>query len=207
MTDVELFEYCKAKGESLLASGIEFYEQKKYEAYQQMEIGKIEYCGFSDLHRGFYCPSPVYDIIVGNTRRGRLIAKPKANSKISHKYHYGLDGKLLYDVKSGDATEYLVTDGATRRGYTIYFEKLWYIAEETFENGRIVEYLHCCLANPYSDIRCGSSHYEAYTYNDGKISVCDQSFLNFPNNYIWRERYSLHYRGDRIVDFSRIKKE
>lgn len=40
------------------------------------EIIKVEYTkGGETIHRGFYCPSLVKDLIVGNLKRGKLLKK------------------------------------------------------------------------------------------------------------------------------------
>lgn len=42
--------------------------------------------GGGTLHRGFYCPSPVRDIIVGGCDRGRLVRKPRSDLPVDYVY-------------------------------------------------------------------------------------------------------------------------
>lgn len=44
--------------------------------------------GGETLHRGYYCPSPVYDLIVGNANRGRLL---KRRPVVNYDYIYYLN--------------------------------------------------------------------------------------------------------------------
>ena len=43
----------------------------------------------SSLHRGYFCPNPIADIICGNVNRGVLLKNvASAKSKITHKYKF-----------------------------------------------------------------------------------------------------------------------
>lgn len=42
------------------------------------------------LHRGWYCPSPVYDMVIGSADRGRLLKNP-SRCKTPPDFAYGLD--------------------------------------------------------------------------------------------------------------------
>ena len=44
--------------------------------------------GGESMHRGYYCPSPVYDLLVGNVNRGRLLKRRPA---VSYDYIYYLN--------------------------------------------------------------------------------------------------------------------
>ena len=46
------------------------------------DVVRTEYArGGETIHRGYYCPSPVYDIIVGGASRGRLLKDMKRVKK------------------------------------------------------------------------------------------------------------------------------
>ena len=48
------------------------------------------------LHRGYYCPSPVKDIVMGNCNRGKMIKHPiKFEQKMMYEYGFCDDQLLL----------------------------------------------------------------------------------------------------------------
>lgn len=44
------------------------------------------------LHRGFYCPSPVLDIVIGDCKRGKLIKNPRKTPDFE--YWFDADNKV-----------------------------------------------------------------------------------------------------------------
>ena len=72
------------------------YRDSFEELNQTMEVTGLtqEYGrGGCTLHRGFYCPSPVEDIIVGGCDRGRLVHKLRSN--LSQDYVFLKEGDKL----------------------------------------------------------------------------------------------------------------
>ena len=137
-----------------------------------------EYASGSTLHRGFYCPSPTYDIIVGNTKRGKLLKRLTAVSKPSHEYGFDADNKLLYCkwlFKEQPAyTEYLVYEEHCI--YGIAFSKdgdLAYLTEETWEDGRLTGYSHCMFLPLNGAPYCREISQEHYEYDTEGLSACD----------------------------------
>ena len=57
---------------------------------------RFEYAAAGDIHRGFYCPSPVLDIVIGNVHRGRILKRVTARSKISHRFGFDAGNTLVY---------------------------------------------------------------------------------------------------------------
>ena len=51
--------------------------------------------GGETLDRGFYFPNPVFDIVIGNSNRGKLLKRITKKSKISFSYGYDISGKLI----------------------------------------------------------------------------------------------------------------
>ena len=57
---------------------------------------RIEYAsGGECLHRGYYCPSPLLDRLVGGCNRGNKLLKPRANSRYYYKYYYDGQNRLI----------------------------------------------------------------------------------------------------------------
>lgn len=70
---------------------IEGLIRQTYEQVSRQEFAS----GGNSLHRGYYCPSPVQDIIIGNCKRGKLLKKNQKNSKLSYKYCYDREDRLI----------------------------------------------------------------------------------------------------------------
>ena len=85
------------------------------------QVHTVEYCFGSELHRGWYCPSIVCDLVVGGCSRGRLVKKPRSD-KYSFKYYFNSDNKLVivdrFCREMLNSSEYLIYEGDIVRGYT-----------------------------------------------------------------------------------------
>ena len=81
---------------------MDYMEQRLFELYDKYlyrydelrekalaETRYTEYAkGGKTFHRGYYCPSPVQDLIVGNANRGRLLKRRPA---VNYDYIYYLN--------------------------------------------------------------------------------------------------------------------
>lgn len=125
----------------------------EFEEQYHAETVRKEFASGSSLHRGFYCPSPVFDIVVGNAKRGKLLKKVTARSKPSHEYDFDAEGRLLrcrtrsHSDGSIVSTEYLVYESDMRYGLCFDAQnRLLNISEEAYHDGRLVHYyLAFCL--------------------------------------------------------------
>ena len=76
------------------------------------------------IYRGYYNPSLTADIVIGNNKRGKLLKRPTAKSKIT--YEYGFDSsdrivKVITHTEFEDLLEFFVyEDGAV---YGIGYDK------------------------------------------------------------------------------------
>lgn len=129
-----------------------------------------EYASGSSLHRGFYCPSPVFDVVVGNTRRGKILKRITSRSNPSHEYGFDENGRLLWcrNLHKGmpGQAEYLVYEGNTVYGIALAPDgSLRSISEETYENGRIKAYLFASLLSFGGEFSCSNLDCELYGYD------------------------------------------
>ena len=132
----------------------------------------------SHLHRGFYCPSPIYDIIVGNAHRGKLLKRPTSRSKPTHEYGLDSENRLLWCNFCPDgavpATEYLVYKNNTVYGIT--FDACNHphtITEEIYENGCIKRYLLGLFFPSGGSCRCTEVTCECYDYDKEGLRGCE----------------------------------
>lgn len=125
--------------------------------------------GGETLHRGYYCPSMVYDIIIGGANRGKLLKRFKKPPT----YSYGFDGNgNLVAAKNNDtkAEEVITRHGETEVGIT--FEGLAEngvscISLAEYRSGKIYSYV-CCNCDIYAQT-VSSVYGEVYEYRHGVL--------------------------------------
>lgn len=114
------------------------------------------------FHRGYFCPSPVEDLVIGNAHRGKLIKE--INQKVTHIYSYDVFGRLVEIETTGsiidkeyiwydDNVQYsVIISGVNRNASLISTSRCIYdndklikyefttVLLETLENGDVVDY-------------------------------------------------------------------
>lgn len=107
-------------------------------------------------HRGFYCPNPVYELIIGNSRRGKILKRPSATSKPVYEYGFDACDQLLWaHNREQNNTEYLIYEGNTVCGITVDKNGTpSTFTEETYENGRITVFYIAHFYPFSSDFSC-----------------------------------------------------
>lgn len=102
---------------SELESKCNYYASRFYELEEQaqQDTAQILYGSSGNLHRGYFCPSLVEDLLIGGVKRGRLIKKPDPDADEYFRYFLNHAGQLIkvesYAFKKLNHTEYLVYDG------------------------------------------------------------------------------------------------
>ncbi len=74
------------------------YGSAYVDLYQQgrEQVSRWEYSrGGEVLHRGYYCPSPIFDIVVGNASRGHLLKRVSKSKAPDFTYGFSKDGRLV----------------------------------------------------------------------------------------------------------------
>lgn len=206
---VELYNRCETLIKNLISRGIKFQEAGNDVKYRELEVEKTETCTGSDLHRGFYCPSPVFDLLLGNTNRGRILLKPNRRTRDFHKYFFGKNMELLY-IEQPFQTEYLVRDQDFRYGFTFDEHGLCSVAMETFQDGRLLEFI-CANISPFhlkEGILIGDIFYEAYTYDNIKLLTCSQHSMMLGHPCVgMHEKYQFCYDEDKINGFWFVRED
>lgn len=150
---------------------------------------RTEYASGSTLHRGFYCPSPVYDLIVGNTHRGKILKRITKASKPSHEYGFDANGRLLY-CKSfymgcHACTEYLVYNESTVYGLNVDRDgRVSTITEETYAQGKLQQFLRCLCLPTKDGFCCQEIDCESYEYDSEGLYRCTRSHFSPPSKDI-----------------------
>ena len=166
------------------------------------------------LHRGYFCPSLVQDLILGNANRGRILNNP--STKISTKpytYKFGFDAK--------NKLTYIEND--------MYFEFINYKSQleigvqvdKTMEintlsicsyNGKQLGDYVFCLCNPFDDSILQITK-EQYTYNEdellvdmflwcSKVKQHSQIVFSVENGYLTSYTVRELDENDRLIGYS-----
>ena len=159
---------------------------KQYESLLQTLKNELEpkvvaeeyAAGGEVLHRGFYCPSPIVDIVIGGANRGRLLNRMTQKSKPTYKYKFDAKAELLlvealrYDIDAV-ATEVIVRGNGKEYGITWQNSKgecqPERISECTFHDGRMDTYIdgvYCAYEE-----RLLSFRKEEYFYSDMGLHI------------------------------------
>ena len=137
----------------------------------QKNTVRTEWAVGSTLHRGFYCPSPVYDLLVGNVKRGVIRKNGIPVENRSHVYGFDEAGRLLwckslYNAKAA-YTEYLTYCDSRIFGVTVSEQgEVMSLTEEVYAEGRIVSYLYGLCLNPEGTVKIAELSCEYYTYDE-----------------------------------------
>jgi hypothetical protein len=168
---------------------IELYKQyhscfeklaKKYKGKFELEFEKAnrtvvreELSSGSDMTLGYYGPSPVEDLLIGNVHRGKILKRVTKRSKPDTKYGFSEDGKMAVFINR-PFEEY----AADIRGFVLYennvvtyvsFQKFedeaepeWIAQVEYDEQRRIIRY----TLGLFIGFHCSEIQQEIYTYSD-----------------------------------------
>lgn len=185
-----------------------------------------EYCSQSKcLHRGFYCPSPIIDIIVGGSKRGKLIKKTIKSSKDYYEYIFNESHKLILSKQfmSGDfdfspyITEFVIYENNIEYGLSFHngWNEITYISKSVYINNLIQSYSAANYSTAISEEKM-DLHYEEYKYENELLTDSTVYFNISPlmNLYDKNEilfRYNVHgemveytieseYQGNPVVN-------
>ena len=162
-----------------------YVRKEKLQAQCDAATVRKEYASGSTLHRGFYCPSPTYDIIVGNTKRGKLLTRLTVISRPSHEYGFDANGRLLYCKRFYRGhpfyTEYLVYNESTVHGITVDRDgRISTITEETYARGKLQQFLHGLCLPTKDGFCCREIDCESYEYDSKGLRSCMRHHLIIP---------------------------
>ena len=162
-------------------------------------------------HHGVYCPSPIFDLLVGNARRGRLLKRPTILSKPTHEYGFDANGRLLWCKDPQRQTiEYLVYENDRIYGLILSREnKLGTLTEEVYENGKLVTYNIAQFLFNICD--CNELYTECYQHDSlGLCAAQVHQFMaplsyaaKFGDSDTWAATKKAHYFCQARLQFER----
>lgn len=130
--------------------------------------------GGNYLHRGFYCPSPIEDIVIGNIKRGRLT---KNCEKKDFEYYFDtsdilIGTKIINEYNNGE-TEYITATNGIELGIVFDdFSGLRGVSRCIYNNNKICKY-------EYADILSNDLTTEIYTYDKTNCLSSVEKYFNF----------------------------
>ena len=164
-----------------MASFARSEEKNLTEVLSQAEqnVTRIEYGrGGEMMHRGYYCPSKVSDICIGNIKRGRILKKLATNSKPSYLYGFNSKNKLILVTRVhevGNTYEVIRRQGNIELGI-IFSQSLDIeaISKCVFDDGRLQSYTFYHYA--FYNSRVSGFDKEVYEYSDDSLLVDVKNF-------------------------------
>lgn len=132
----------------------------------------------SDLHRGYYCPSLTYDIVVGNVKRGKLLKRLSPKSKRYYIYGFDDSNRMLWCKEFSNkvlvSVEYLVYVEDYRYGFKFStHHPLFAVTQEKIQNGRIQNYLYGHGFRDGTELVWVEWQEENYAYDEIGLKTCD----------------------------------
>lgn len=196
----------------LIDIGIDLYNRLQHiesNALCFTSIIENEVGGYSNLHRGFYCPSPVFDLVIGNVRRGRILKRPNKSSKFTHRFGFSETGDLLFceTILNGNVvfTEYIIYQCNSIYGITVTSDyTLAKVSEECYHDGKLLHYSFADILPEQEGIVCFNYHKELYTYDSIGLKSCVwKSFMPYTKTFE-EELYVFEREEGFLVSYTAI---
>ena len=178
-------------------------------------VVRTEYSkGREVIHRGFYCPSPVQDRVIGNNKRGKLL---KRAPKSGYTYCYGFDADdRLILVTQTTELDFSIKELLLYEGNTVISVEYEYplgkleivsISRCDYEKGKLMVY-ECAHVNCSSDkllANVGEILTEEYEYNGDMLSTCNMTkwSCGLGVTFNSRDKYVFNYdENGEIVSYT-----
>lgn len=193
------------------------YGDKCQLLYEELSSNVVDFkysTGGEVLHRGYYCPSPILDIVIGNGKRGKLIQRLTAKSKPTYRYGFDSQNELIViNILHLDESEIIIQQGEKKTG--IWFSRDFDITGLSmciYDNNKISSYVFCHyypFENRIVDYRKEEYMYSAVgldrvdtfnLHNDKKAPILQHEQYCFQHdNEGYLSKYTVkQYKGESI---------
>lgn len=178
----EEFSSMESRAERLLRVALQFNNSEEKERFGSTHVVREEFGRSEDffLKRGYYCPSPVRDLIVVNCKRGKLLKRASSGSRVTHRYLHGEQGLMIVEeIADGKCfqREYLLREAQKIIGISIRGAgHIHEVVEELFADGKITEYFHAVFEEIYGssgEYRTTRTELEQYFYDEQGLVRCN----------------------------------
>lgn len=196
-------DWCKCECERIEKIA-EIYSNSYRDLYEKAKrnVIRTEYgLGGELLHRGYYCPSIIFDIIVGNAKRGRIVKKmPKKNPELV--YGFDTEGRII-TVDKESSKEFIITEEMHELGITFSeIGGICCVSECIYDSvGRIKNYGNYLYHS--FEKRVVGFHKEEYKYEEDKMIVGWYQFSDDEKNssVLIRERYIFEVENTYLKNY------
>lgn len=174
------------------------------------KIAEIQYArGCLLPHRGYFCPSLIQDIVIGNARRGRLIRHPRKASIPEYTYGFDLAGKLIC-VETEFNFEWIFYEANRRQVGLTFFKRNASIDDVSVcqydDQGRLLSYLY-----GYSYTLNGTPmaiRSEQYQYDADQMNVTISDYFQSGKNFMAKQRgYCFTLENGVLKSYHSLPKE
>lgn len=217
--DKDFYIQQKEKARQLLQIGEHFISSGGVLSHRSLIRGREELGSRSKhLHRGVYCPSPVLDILITNSKRGRILVKPSERSHITNRYVYDTEDRLLYiDSYIDDrmiSSEYLLYQNNIVYGVTVGMNgRLMSVTEEEYAGGKLQSYIWAFYSGEELNLNCNQMDCEKYYYDDKGLLDWDYYQIYFswekeaPSGFIKHKRYRFTREEGYLKSFTLVNND
>lgn len=200
----------------LLIMGENFVKGEGVRSYRSIPCGKEELGSKSKyLHRGVYCPSPVLDILITNAKRGSILVRPNSKSRITNRYVYDIDDRLIYIDNYIDgkmvSSEYILYRDGDIYGITIGTSGILIcISKEHYTNKRLESYLCAFYSRESQNFGCHHMDYEKYDYDEQGLLDWDYYQIYYgwekvaPSGFVKHTRYRFARKDGCLSSFTQV---
>lgn len=219
LEDKNFYYQYKGKTHELLKIGESFVMSQGVVSHRSIIRGKEELGTNSrNLHRGVYCPSPVLDILITNSKRGKILIRPTEKSNITNRYVYDTSDKLIFiDNFIDDKTvssEYLIYHDNIIYGITIGMSgRLISVSEEQYSKDRIESYICAFYSGEEHQMCCHQMDCEKYYYD--KYGLMDWDYYQIyygwekvaPSGFIKHNRFRFERENGWLKSFTLVNND
>ena len=167
---------------------------EQYEKLQS-EVVSIKYgVGGECFHRGYYCPSMVSDIVIGNYNRGRLYNNSPKTATPTYVYGFNAAHKLITIQENVDAkvAEFILHQDGRELGFLFSENRgLEGLTECTYCDGKLKSYSTCVYFEPDGTICDFRS--EVYEYDKNQLTVHWYEYIPKQSSQISKVKESIFH--------------
>lgn len=187
-----------------LVNAVKQYKRTHAELFKTAEksAARFEYGkGGETLHRGYYCPSPIIDIIAGGCNRGKILKRLTSNSTPSYKYGFNDENNIIFACNIIDKLNEVIINKNNLSIGIVFSENygIHAVAECLYDKGNIIFYNYGVF-NPFSN-SIDEVKIEMYEYSNFGIDCV--YFINFfydrKNSIFKKEKFKFYHNENGFI--------
>lgn len=158
------------------------------------------------MHREYYCPSLVQDIICGNVNRGKLYKGEKHPSKLDFEYWYNNKGKLIAARSYADDLKIWQTEFIFYKenvSTSIFFEPgnndIELVTMCKYKDDLLIEYDYMLVGCIDEKKDRNNLNIEKYEYVGKMLRSCDTEIYLFYAGLAFKDHYDFEIRNHKLV--------